>query len=58
VIEAYDSDALDAELAAKGVELIARHKRNRVKAATRCREEDKGKLRRYKRRWKVESLFA
>jgi transposase len=52
--KAYDSDPLDAELAAQGVELIAPHKRNRKKAKT----QDGRKLRRYKRRWKIERLFA
>ena len=51
---AYDSDPLDQRLAAQGVELIAPHKRNRVKPAT----QDKRALRRYRRRWKVERLFA
>jgi len=44
--KAYDSDPLDAELAEKGVEMIAPHKRNRKKAKT----QDGRKLRRYKRR--------
>jgi transposase len=48
---AYDSDPLDAE---KGIELIAPHRRNRKKAKT----QDGRKLRRYKRRWKIERLFA
>jgi transposase len=52
--KAYDSDPLDAELAVKGIELIAPHRRNRKKSAT----QDGRKLRRYKRRWKVERLFA
>ena len=52
--KAYDSDPLDAELAAAGVELIAPHKANRKRAVT----QDGRKLRRYKRRWKVERLFA
>ena len=52
--KAYDSDPLDEELAEVGVELIAPHKANRVKAQT----QDGRKLRRYKRRWKVERLFA
>jgi transposase len=52
--KAYDSDPLDEELAEIGVELIAPHKANRVKAQT----QDGRKLRRYKRRWKVERLFA
>ncbi len=52
--KAYDSDPLDTELAQQGVEMIAPHKRNRKKANT----QDGRKLRRYKRRWKVERLFA
>ena len=52
--KAYDSDPLDAELAAQGIELIAPHRANRKKAPT----QDGRKLRRYKRRWKVERLFA
>jgi transposase len=51
---AYDSDALDAELAAQGIELIAPHRRNRTKPKT----QDGRPLRRYKRRWKVERLNA
>ena len=51
---AYDSDPLDRELAAEGIELIAPHKSNRVKAPT----QDRRTLRRYKRRWKVERLNA
>ena len=53
--KAYDSDKLDQSLAEeRGIELIAPHKRNRKKPAT----QDGRKLRRYKRRWKVERLFA
>ncbi len=52
--KAYDSDPLDTQLAEQGVEMIAPHKRNRKKANT----QDGRKLRRYKRRWKVERLFA
>jgi transposase len=51
---AYDSDPLDAELAERGIELIAPHKSNRAKPAT----QDGRALRRYKRRWKVERLWA
>ena len=51
---AYDSDPLDRELAAEGVELIAPHRSNRSKAPT----QDGRALRRYRRRWKVERLFA
>lgn len=53
--KAYDSDPLDERLRETfAVELIAPHKRNRK----RCQTQDKRKLRRYKRRWKVERLFA
>ncbi len=52
--KAYDSDPLDAELAERGIELIAPHRSNRKKPAT----QDGRKLRRYKRRWKIERLFA
>ena len=52
--KAYDSDPLDAELAERGIELIAPHRANRKKPAT----QDGRKLRRYKRRWKVERLWA
>ena len=51
---AYDSDPLDRRLAAQGIELIAPHKRNRIKPRT----QDERALRRYRRRWKVERLFA
>lgn len=52
--KAYDSDPLDEQLAEEGIELIAPHKRNRKKAAT----PDGRRLRRYRRRWKVERLFS
>ncbi|MDT5059973.1 MAG: hypothetical protein QOH63_432 [Acidobacteriota bacterium] len=52
--KAYDSDPLDKELRAQEVELIAPHKSNRKKART----QDGRCLRRYKRRWKAERLFA
>ncbi len=52
--KAYDSDPLDERLAQMGVEMIAPHKTNRVKPKT----QDGRKLRRYKRRWKVERFFA
>jgi transposase len=52
---AYDSDKLDKRLAReRGVELIAPHKINRVKPAT----QDGRVLRRHRKRWKVERLFA
>jgi transposase len=50
---AYESDQLDAELAQRGVELIAPHRRNRTR-----KTQDGRPLRRYRRRWKVERLFA
>ena len=52
--KAYDSDPLDAELHELDIDMIAPHKKNRKKAAT----QDGRKLRRYKRRWKVERFFA
>jgi transposase len=52
--KAYDSDKLDAKLQRQGIELIAPHRRNRKKPPT----QDGRALRRYKRRWKVERLFA
>ena len=52
--KAYDSDPLDEELRKQGIEMIAPHKANRKKAAT----QDGRRLRRYKRRWKVERLFS
>lgn len=53
--KAYDSDPLDERLLAeRTIELIAPHKRNRKKQKT----QDGRKLRRYKRRWKIERLFA
>lgn len=52
--KAYDSDPLDQELKAQGIEMIAPHKRNRKKPKT----QDGRSLRRYKRRWKVERFFA
>ena len=51
---AYDSDPLDAALGEPGIEMIAPHRRNRKKRKT----QDGRKLRRYKRRWKIERLFA
>ena len=52
---AYDSDPLDQRLERqRGVELVAPHKANRRKPPT----QDGRPLRRYRRRWKVERLFA
>lgn len=54
--KAYDSDPLDVRMAVyHGVELIAPHKLGWRK---RQRTQDGRVLRRYRRRWKVERLFA
>lgn len=53
--KAYDSDRLDAALAAQGVELISPHRRNR--RADRVTQDGRP-LRRYKRRWTVERSIA
>src|SRR5579859_1739448 len=51
----YDSDAVVDRLAQQhGIELIAPHRRYR----TRRHRQDRRKLRRYNRRWKIERLFA
>jgi transposase len=51
----YDSDPLDALLRDRyGVEMIAAHKSNR----RRPRTQDGRALRRRRRRWKIERLFA
>lgn len=50
---AYDSDHLDAELKFYGTKVIAPHRRNR-----RNSTQDGRRLRRYRRRWKIERLFA
>ena len=52
---AFDSDALDQSLAEFGVEVIAPHRKNRK---PQNKTQDGRKLRRYKRRWKVERFFA
>ena len=51
---AYDSDPLDCALREQGIEMIAPHRRNRKRPKT----QDGRPLRRYRRRWKVERLFA
>ena len=51
---AYDSDKLDQQMREDyGVEMIAPHRRNRVHPT-----QDGRPLRRYRRRWTVERLFA
>ena len=53
--KAYDSDKLDQRLLnERGIELVAPHRKKRRKQCT----QDGRKLRRYKRRWKIERLFA
>jgi transposase len=51
---AADSDPLRSRLAENGIELICPHRKNRKKART----QDGQKLRRYKRRWKIERSIA
>src|SRR5580704_2735687 len=50
---AYDSDGLDEQLAARGVQMISPHRPNR-----KNKTQDGRPLRRYRRRWHVERLFA
>lgn len=51
---AADSDPLRKRLAQRGIDLICPHRSNRVKPKT----QDGRKLRRYRRRWKMERTFA
>ena len=51
---AYDSDPLDTLLQTEGIDMIAPHRANRKKPKT----QDGRKLRRYRRRWKIERFFA
>ena len=50
----YDSDPLRRRLADRGIEMICPHRKNRRRPKT----QDGRKLRRYKRRWRVERTFA
>ncbi len=52
--KAYASDPLDETLLKQSIEMIAPHRKNRKKK----KSQDGRKLRRYKRRWKIERLFA
>jgi transposase len=52
--KAYDSDPLRNALKAQSIELICPHRSNRKKKKT----QDGRKLRRYRKRWKVERTFA
>ncbi len=51
---AYDSDPLREGLKAKKIDLICPHRRNRTKP----KSQDGRKLRRYRKRWKIEGTFA
>ncbi len=50
----YDSDPLRERLLKRGIELICPYRKNNKTK----KDEDGGKLRRYRRRWKVERTFA
>ena len=50
---AYDLDKLDAQLRHYGIEVIAPRRSNR-----KIKTPDERCLRRYRRRWKIERLFA
>ena len=52
--KAYNNDPLGQVLKRKGIDMIAPHRRDRMTRKT----QDGRKLRRYKRRWKVERFFA
>ncbi len=52
--KAYDSDPLRERLKRRGIELICPHRSNHRKR----RRQDGRKLRRYRRRWKVERTFS
>jgi transposase len=51
---AADSDPLRKRLAKRGIELVCPHRKNRKKPAT----QDGRKLRRYRRRWKIERSIS
>lgn len=50
----YDSDPLRERLHRRGIELICPYRKNNAD----CKWYDGRKMRRYKRRWKVERTFA
>jgi transposase len=52
--KAYDSDPLRRRLNKRGIDLIVPHKKNRVRKPT----QDGRKLRRYRKRWKIERTNA
>lgn len=51
---AYDSDPFREQLANRGIELVCPHRKSRVRPKT----QDGRRLRRYKRRWKIERTNA
>ena len=51
--KAYDSEGLDRELASRGIDMIAPNLSTRA-----VQSQDLRKLRRYRRRWLVERLYA
>ena len=51
---AADSDPLRQRLKRRGIELVSPHRRSRVKPPT----QDGRKLRRYRRRWKIERSIS
>jgi transposase len=51
---AYDSDKLRTNLLAKGWDLVCPHRKGRVRPNT----QDGRKLRRYRRRWKIERTIS
>ena len=53
--KAYDSDPLRDALRSVGIELLAPHRSNRTEES---RTNDGRRMRRYKRRWRVERFFA
>ena len=53
--KAFDSDGLDKRLLSQGVKLISPHRAGRLWANY---TQDARELRRYKRRWKIQRLFA
>jgi transposase len=52
--KAYDSDALRKRCKELKIELIVPHRKNRYKT----KKQDGRKLRRYRKRWKIERTFA
>ncbi len=52
--KAYDSDLLRKRLGELKIDLIVPHRKNR----TKTKKQDGRKLRRYKKRWKVERTFS